>query len=76
MKIDFYTANEQNAPTVENFLFSDEYAMIMNGMYIDHNGQNYQVTGQQLAEETNGDHIVFLYPVNRRPAGIIKYDEE
>lgn len=82
MKVDFYTANEQLAPTVANYLFSDEYTMIMNGQYIEQAGQWYQVTGQTMPDiKIDPDdpdkfyplppHIVFVYPVNRRPIQVL-----
>ena len=67
MTVDFYTSNEQLAPTVANYLFSDEYALIMNGQYIEHNGQWYQVTGQTILDHQQADLAVFVYPVARRP---------
>ncbi len=35
MKIDFYTDNEQKAATVSNYLFTDYYAFVMEGMIIE-----------------------------------------
>lgn len=70
MTVDFFRANEHNEPTAEFFLFTDQYALIMNGMYIEQNGQHYQVTGQQNPDKKGDAHIVFIYPVNRRPTEI------
>jgi len=70
MKVDFYTANEQLAPTVANYLFSDEYALIMNGQYIERDGQSYQVTGQTIPETKSEALAVFIYPVSRRPGKV------
>jgi hypothetical protein len=67
MKVDFYTSNEQLAPTVGNYLFSGDHVSIMNGQYIENNGQLYQVTGQTLPEKKGEALAVFIYPVNRRP---------
>jgi hypothetical protein len=67
MKIDFYTSNEQLAPTVANYLFSDEYACIINGQYIENNDKGYQVVGQRLPDNKDEALAVFIYPVNRQP---------
>jgi hypothetical protein len=67
MNVDFFISNEQLAPTVENYLFSDEYALIMNGQYIEQNGQWYQVTGQTIPDNPSDALAVFIYPVPRRP---------
>lgn len=65
MKVDFYTSNEQLAPTVANYLFSHECSLIMNGQFIDHDGQWYQVTGQTIPDDKNEALAVFIYPVHR-----------
>ena len=80
MKVDFYRSNEQNAPTVEYYLFTKELRQIMNGEYIEEAGQHYQVTGQIMAdvpEYVEGDKfhptpppVVFVYPVQRKPVEI------
>lgn len=70
MKVDFFTNNEQQAPTVENYLFSDEYALIMNGQYIENNGMFYQVTGMLIQEDEEAALAVFVNPANRRPIAI------
>lgn len=79
MKVDFFRTNEQNAPTVEHFLFSKEISQVMNGEFIEQNGQYYQVTGQTIPDtevmpDDDPDEwhpmpppIVFVYPVPRRP---------
>lgn len=77
MKVDFYRANEQNAPTVEHYLFSDEYALIMNGQYIEQAGKHYQVISQTIPDlsdypETEEFRNVpalmcFIYPVSNTP---------
>jgi len=78
MKIDFYKTNERLEPTVENYLFTKELAQVMNGEFIDQDGQWYQVTGQTMPEiKINPDSPfefrpppapdVFVYPVNNRP---------
>ena len=70
MQVDFYRSNEQNAPTVENYLFTKELSQVMNGEYIEHGGQYYQVTGQTIAEKKGDPHNVFIYPVQRKPIEI------
>lgn len=81
MKVDFYTANEQLAPTVANYLFSQDCSVIMNGQYIENDGQWYQVTGQTIppikVDPDDPDKFfplpapdVFVYPVNWRPVNI------
>ncbi|HAQ19571.1 MAG TPA: hypothetical protein DCR40_10125 [Prolixibacteraceae bacterium] len=70
MKVDFYTSNEQLAPTVGNYLFSQECSLIMNGQYIEQHGQWYQVTGQTIADNKTEALAVFVYPVPRRPIRI------
>jgi len=70
MKVDFYTSNEQLAPTVANYLFSDEYASMMNGQYVENEGQIYQVVGQRLPDIKDEALAVFVYPVKRIPQGI------
>lgn len=67
MKVDFYTSNEQLAPTVANYLFSQECELMMNGQYIEQDGQGYQVTGQTIPENKGEVLSVFIYPVPRRP---------
>ena len=67
MKVDFYTSNEQLAPTVANYLFSAEHVSIMNGQYIENEGKSYQVTGQTIPESKTEALSVFVYPVNRQP---------
>lgn len=67
MKVDFYISNEQLAPTVPNYLFSDEYACIINGQYIENNCQVYQVVAQRLPDNKGDALAVFIYPVNRQP---------
>jgi len=66
MKVDFFTHNEQLAPTVANYLFSGEYVSIMNGQYIENEGKSYQVTGQRIPDEKTKALAVFLYPINRK----------
>lgn len=66
MNVDFFKPNEQNAPTVENYLFSKELSQVMNGEYIDHDGQLYQVTGQTVADKKGSPHNVFVFPINHR----------
>lgn len=72
MEIDFYKDNEQKAPTVEYYLFTDWFSEIMNGQYIEHldSGKWYQVTFQTIADNKGDPHIVFLYPIERRPTVI------
>lgn len=80
MKVDFYTANDQNAPTVENYLFTKELSQVMNGEFIENEGQYYQVIGQtlpDLPEPVNPDvftplpsPLVFVFPVPNRPIQI------
>lgn len=70
MTVDFYTSNEQLAPTVENYLFSKECTLIMNGQYIENNGQYYQVTGQTLLDHKKANLAVFLYPVKKCPIAL------
>lgn len=73
MKIDFYRTNEQSKPTPALFLFSDDYALIMNGQYIEQNGNYYQVTGQIKAGPANADapelanHTVFVTQIPHKP---------
>jgi hypothetical protein len=77
MKVDFYQANEQNAPTVEHYLFTKEKSQVMNGEYIENAGQYYQVISQTMADPVPVDDqnewlpipppVVFVYPVQRRP---------
>jgi len=67
MKVDFYTNNEQLAPTVANYLFSQECSMIINGQHIEHNGQWYQITGQLVPDNKSEALAVFLYPISRQP---------
>ncbi|OFX52328.1 MAG: hypothetical protein A2066_00100 [Bacteroidetes bacterium GWB2_41_8] len=67
MKVDFYTNNEQKAPTVEHYLFSDEYAVMMNGQYIEQDGKWYQVTGILMPDDKVAALDVLLNPANRRP---------
>lgn len=70
MLVDYFLTNEQNAPTTEFYQFTKEVPSVMNGEYIQHNGQFYQVTGQLLASEPKANHNAFVYPVNRRPVEI------
>lgn len=65
MIVDFFKPNEQNAPTVENYLFSKELTQVMNGEFIHHNGQHYQVTAQTVATEKGQPHNVFVFPVQQ-----------
>lgn len=67
MKVDFYKTNEQLAPTVANYLFSQECSLIMNGQYIEHGEQGYQVTGQTVPDDKESALAVFIYPVSKRP---------
>ncbi len=76
MIVDFFKPNEQNAPTVENYLFSKELSQVMNGEFIQHNGQHYQVTAQTMPDVppyVEGEKfkpmqplVVFVYPVQRK----------
>jgi len=52
MKIDFYTDNESKAATVENYLFSDDYALIMVGQKITNDNDTYHVN--TLENDENG----------------------
>lgn len=61
MKVDFFRANEQNAPTTEFYLFSDDYALVMNGQQIEHDGKKYQVTGLIWADDKHELLNVFLF---------------
>lgn len=65
MVIDFYLDNEQRAPTVGFYLFTDYFSEIRNGQQIKHMDQNYQVTWQTVAENKGEPHMVFLYPIER-----------
>lgn len=80
MKVDFYQSNEQNAPTVEFYLFTKEVTQVMNGEYIQHDGQYYQVISQTMddpfPDPVEGEPyefhpipppVVFVYPVDFRP---------
>lgn len=51
MQVDFYRSNEQNAPTVEHYLFTKELSQIMNGEYIEEAGQHYQVISQPIPDQ-------------------------
>ena len=51
MTVDFYRDNPQKAPTVENYLFTDYYAQLINGQYIHHNFKTYMLNGQQITEK-------------------------
>lgn len=70
MKIDFYLTTEQENPPKGALLFTDHYALIMNGQYIEHNGQCYQVTGQTVASEPAAAHMAFITPAPGRPVEI------
>jgi len=64
MKIDFYTDNEAKAATVENYLFSDDYALIMVGQKIEYNNDLFQVN--MLENDENGqlkNVFVWKYPL-------------
>ncbi len=67
MKVDFFSNNEQLAPTVGNYLFSQECSLIMNGQYIEQDRQWYQVTGQTIPDDKESALAVFLNPVPKRP---------
>jgi hypothetical protein len=43
MQIDFFTDNEQRAPIAGKYLFTDYYAQIMQGQYIENDFSRYQV---------------------------------
>ena len=67
MTVDFFLANEQNSPTVEFFLFSKELTSVIDGEYVEHNGQRYQVTGQLVADKPKMPHNAFVYPSHTLP---------
>ena len=69
MLIDFFKANEQNAPTAQFYLFTLERSCLMNGEFIQQNGQTYQVTGQTIAEQPKANHNGFLFPINNKIQG-------
>jgi len=52
MRIDFYTDNEAKAATVENYLFSDDYALIMVGQKITNDNDTFHVN--TLENDENG----------------------
>ncbi len=64
MKINFYTDNQQKAPTVENFLFSDHYAEIKQGQFIEHETDQYRVNSLHWSDEqqTVLNAFVWKYP--------------
>lgn len=70
MNVDFFIPNEQSTPTVENYLFSKQLSQVINGEYIEHNGQHYRVTSQTVAEVKGGAHNVFVFPVDQPPIEI------
>jgi hypothetical protein len=77
MTVDFYRDNEQKAPTVENYLFTDNYAIMINGQNITHEFKNYQVTGQLWADDTRKLLNVFLWEFpDRVTSKILIGDEE
>jgi uncharacterized protein with WD repeat len=61
MTVDFYRDNEQKAPTVANYLFTDYYALMINGQRIEHEFKIYEVTGQLWADDNRKLLNVFLY---------------
>lgn len=63
MQCDFYRDNEQKAPVVGNYLFTDYYAMMINGQYIEHNFKRYQVTGQLWNDDKRKLLNVFLFEI-------------
>ena len=64
MKINFYRDNEQKAMTVEFFLFTKERVSIMNGEFVENEGQFYQVNSQLIAQQPGANHNAFIYPVD------------
>lgn len=72
MTIDFYRDNQQKAPTVENYLFTDFYALMIDGQRIEHEFKIYQVTGQTWNDDTRKLLNVFLweYPEHLKPVTV------
>jgi len=64
MKVDFYTNTPDKAATTGNYLFSDQYAQIMEGQNIEHNGQIYRVNSMEWLDEARHFLNVFMakYP--------------
>ena len=67
MKINFYTDNEQKAPTVGNFLFTNDYAEIMQGQRIKRDEDIYQVNSLEWNEDgTILNAFIWKYPQKTR----------
>lgn len=62
MKVDFFNYNEQLDHTMANYLFSQECSLIVNGQYIEHDDQWYQVAGQTIPDDKGSPLVVFLSP--------------
>ena len=67
MTVYFFKPNEQNAPTVENYLFSKELKLLMNGEYLEHENKIYRVVGQTVAQKKGDNHNCFVYETDQRP---------
>lgn len=61
MNVNFYTDNPAKAPTVEHFLFSDNYALMMEGQNIEHNGEHFQANSLQWNDDTRKLLNVFVW---------------
>lgn len=64
MQVNFYKDSEQKAPTVANYLFSIDYAQMMVGQNVDHQGKRYLVRTLAWNDDTNQilNAFVWLYP--------------
>jgi hypothetical protein len=74
MKVDLYTANEQNAPTAGFYLFTYDYAIMMIGSKIRHNGELYQVIYMEWADESRQLLNAFVYKYPGHPVLVSETD--
>ena len=51
MTVNFYTDNEQKAPTVANFIFTLDHALMMVGQNVSHAGKRYQVNSLAWSDD-------------------------
>ena len=66
MKVDFYTDTPDKAATTGTYLFSDQYAQMMEGQNIDHDGAQYRVKSLEWLDETK--HFLNVFLVKYPPA--------
>lgn len=65
MKVDFYTATPDMAATTGTYLFTDQYALMMEGQNVEHAGKQYRVKSLEWLDEAR--HFLNAYVVKYPP---------